>query len=317
MKRAVQASTNPYKNSDTNKRYYTMDRYLREKLGGKGCKVPIDGGATCPNRDGSKGWGGCSFCSSKGSGDLIPKGSITEQIALGEVTMRKKWKDAHIISYFQAFTSTYAPMDVIKARFEEALAFPGISGLCVATRADCITDECAEYLHELSRRTFFMLELGLQTACDRTSERINRCHTYADFLRGYEKVKDLFVCIHLINGLPGEDADCMLETAQTVAALEPSAVKIHMLHVLKGTPIADEYLSGRLRMLSLEEYVSITCDQLERLPPDTVVERLTGDGASSELLAPEWSRKKLVVQNEIDKELFRRNSYQGMRWKKV
>lgn len=291
-----------------------MDRFLRLRLGGKGCKIPLDGGFTCPNRDGSKGLGGCSFCSERGSGDLACEGSITEQIASGAEMMHKKWKDAHIIPYFQAYTGTYAPLRVVKERFEEALAYPGISGLCVATRADCITDECAEYLHELSGRTFFMLELGLQTTCDRTAERINRCHTYGEFLRGYEKVKDLFVCIHIINGLPGEDAETMLATARDIAALEPSAVKIHLLHVLRGTPLAQSYLSGELAMLSRDEYVQITCDQLELLPPDTVIERLTGDGAAEALLAPEWSRKKLAVQNEIDKELFRRGSYQGIRW---
>lgn len=314
MKKITQSENNPYRYSDSNKRYYTMDYYLRQKLGGKGCKVPLNGGFTCPNRDGSKGVGGCVFCSASGSGDFAAEGSITEQIRVGAEMMRAKWKNARIIPYFQAFTNTYAPVSVLRERFEEALSYPDISGLCVATRADCISDECAEYLHELSERTFFMLELGLQTTCDRTAKLINRGHSYDDFLRGYEKVKDLFVCVHLINGLPSETRGDMIKSAKDVAKLAPSAVKIHLLHVLKGTKLEQSYNSGELSTLSLGEYVDIVCDQLELLPPDTVIERLTGDAAEESLIAPQWSRKKLVVQNEIDKELFRRNSYQGIRF---
>lgn len=311
MKKTTQAERNPYKNTDSNKRYYTMDHFLRKQLGGKGCKVPINAGFSCPNRDGSKGIGGCTFCSAKGSGDFAADGSITEQLRKGEAMMRRKWSDAKIIPYFQAFTNTYAPLSVIKERFEEALAYPDAAGLCVATRADCISDECASYLHELSNRTFLMLELGLQTSSDKTASLINRCHTYDDFLRGYEKVKNLFVCVHMINGLPNEKYEDMIKTAKDVAKLRPSAVKIHLLHVLEGTSLAESYRAGELSTLTQSEYVRIVCDQLEILPYDTVIERLTGDGAEDALIAPEWSKKKLVVQNEIDKELYRRNSYQG------
>ena len=310
----TQAQSNPYPYSDSNKRYFTMDYYMRRRLGGKACKIPINAGFTCPNRDGSKGYGGCTFCSAKGSGDFAADGSITEQIEKGADMMRKKWKNAAIIPYFQAFTNTYAPVKALRERFEEALAYPKISGLCIATRADCVSEECAEYLRELSSRTFLMVELGLQSVSDRTAERINRCHSFAEFTEGYRRLEGLFRCVHIINGLPGESREDMLKTARTVAALRPEAVKIHLLHVLRGTPMEKEYLSGGLTLPSLEEYVSIVCDQLELLPPDTVIERVTGDGAEAELVAPEWSKRKLVVQNEIDKELFRRGSYQGFRF---
>ncbi|MBQ9116358.1 MAG: TIGR01212 family radical SAM protein [Clostridia bacterium] len=313
-KRLTQAELNPYPNSDTNQRYYTMDYFLRKKFGSKVCKIPLDGGFTCPNRDGTKGSGGCAFCSARGSGDFAARGSITDQITMGAEMMHRKWKDARIIPYFQAFTNTYAPLSVLKERFEEALSYPDVVGLCVATRADCITDQCAEYLHELSRRTFFMLELGLQTSNDATAERMNRGHSYVDFLRGYEKVKDLFVCIHLINGLPGEGYEDMIKTARDIASLNPAAVKIHLLHILKGTAVADDYLAGAFPAMELREYVETVCDQLEMLPTDTVIERLTGDGAEDSLIAPLWSKKKLVVRNEIDKELLRRDSYQGKRF---
>lgn len=292
-----------------------MDYFLRKRFGKKVCKIPLDGGFTCPNRDGTKGYGGCSFCSARGSGDFAATGSVTEQIKLGAEMMHRKWKDALIIPYFQSFTNTYAPLSELKAQFEEALSYPGVMGLCVATRADCITDDCAEYLHELSERTFLMLELGLQTANDSTARRINRCHSLADFIQGYRKVRDLFVCIHMINGLPGESYGDMLETASAVAELKPAAVKIHLLHILRGTALEKEFWEGGFEAMTLNDYVNTVCDQLEILPADTVIERVTGDGAEASLIAPMWSKKKLVVQNEIDKELLRRGSYQGIKRK--
>lgn len=309
----TQREINPFKNSDTNKRYYTMDYHMRRVFGKKACKVPIDGGFTCPNRDGTKGVGGCTFCSASGSGDFTAgrSHSITEQITIGAQMMRKKWKDAVLIPYFQAYTSTYAPLDILKKRFEEALSHPEASGICIATRPDCISPEIALYLKELAKNHFVMIELGLQTTFDETAEKINRCYTYAEFLKAYRMLDGLFVCIHLINGLPGESAEMMLENARKVASLNPQAVKIHLLHIIKGTKMANEYLNGELEVMSLEEYVRVVCNQIEVLSPDTVIERVTGDGAKDTLLAPVWSLRKLVVQNEIDKLLFARDSFQG------
>ncbi len=286
---------------------------MRHVFGKKACKIPIDGGFTCPNRDGSCGVGGCTFCSSAGSGDFSAgrELSISAQIEKGAEMMRRKWKDAVLIPYFQAFTGTYAPIDRLKSLYTEALEHPLSLGLCIATRADCITDEISEYLHEIAKDNFLMLELGLQTVHDKTALAVNRGHTFEDFLRGYDKVKDLFVCVHLINGLPNESKEMMLESAKTVASLRPSAVKIHLLHILKGTAMAEQFERGELSEMSLRGYVETVCDQLELLPPETVIERVTGDGAESDLIAPLWSKKKLVVQNEIDKELYFRGSWQG------
>ncbi len=315
MKR-TQKDLNPFKNSDSNKRYYTMDYYMRSVFGKKACKVPIDGGFTCPNRDGSKGVGGCTFCSALGSGEFAAgrKLGITEQINSGIQMMRKKWADAVIIPYFQSFTSTYAPLEVLKDRFEEALSHPEASGICIATRPDCITPEIANYLKELSKKHFLMLELGLQTTFDRTAEKINRGYSFKEFLDAYKLLDGLFVCIHLINGLPGESEEMMIENARTIASLAPSAVKLHLLHIIEGTALADDYKNGLVTPMSLDAYVRVVCSQLEVLPPDTVIERVTGDGEASTLLAPAWSLKKLVVQNEIDKHLYTQDSFQGKRY---
>lgn len=292
-----------------------MDYYMRSVFGRKTCKVPVDGGFTCPNRDGSKGTGGCSFCSERGSGDFSAgrEYSITRQIDIGAGMMRRKWKDAALIPYFQAFTNTYAPLDLLKARYSEALSHPDAAGICIATRPDCLSDETVQYLHSLAREHFVMLELGLQTIHDETARRFNRCYTFWEFLRGYEKVSDLFTCVHLINGLPGETPEMMTESAKVLGELAPKAVKLHLLHVLDGTPLAKDYLNGSYIPMERTEYINTVCNQLEWLPAETVIERVTGDGAEKSLLAPLWSIRKLTVQNDIDKELYARNSYQGIK----
>lgn len=313
----TQRTENPFPYSDTNKRYHTMDYHLRRLFGKKACKVPIDAGFTCPNRDGTKGYGGCSFCSGKGSGEftLGREHSITEQINSGAEMMRKKWSNAILIPYFQSFTNTYASVSVLRERYYEALSHPLCTGICIATRPDCITPEVSALLHEIAKDNFLMLELGLQTVHDTTAKGLNRGYGYAEFLKAYELVRDLFVCVHIINGLPGETHEMMLETAKALADLSPAAVKIHALYITEGAEIAKSYLRGEFEMLSKDEYVKIVCDQLEVLPPETVIERVTGDGAPDTLIAPEWSRKKLSVQNNIDKELYRRGSYQGIHCK--
>ena len=305
---------NPFPYSDSNKRYYTFDYYTRSTFGGKCAKITLDGGFTCPNRDGSRGFGGCTFCSERGSGDFCagPSLSISEQFETQKQMMQKKWENARFLAYFQAHTNTYAPLTRLKALYEEALSQEGVVGLNIATRADCLEDEVVEYLHELSKRTALTVELGLQSIHDVTAKRVNRCHTTEEFLRGYEKLKGLDVCIHIINGLPGEDHGMMMQTARAVADLRPKFLKIHLLHVIEGSVLAEQYRRGEFEAMSLEDYVATVCDQLEILPPDTVLGRVTGDGAADTLIAPLWSKKKLVVMNEIDKELVRRGSYQGI-----
>lgn len=306
---------NPFRYSNTNKRYHTFTYFLEQKFGRKVAKISLDAGFTCPNIDGSKGVGGCIYCSARGSGDFAGDQSLSlrEQFEQVRQVMNQKWPDAVYIPYFQAHTNTYAPLEVLKEKFEEALSFPDVVGLAIATRADCITDEIADYLGELAQRTYLEVELGLQSVHDVTGERINRCHSYADFLEGYQKLADrgINICVHIIDGLPGEDREMMLETARRLSHLKLHSIKIHLLHVIKGTVMEQQLAQGQFRLLTREEYVGIVCDQLELLPPQMVIQRVTGDGERESLVGPEWSLKKLCVMNEIDKELVRRNSFQG------
>lgn len=312
-----QKTTNPYKYSDNNKRYYTYDYYLRKKYGTKCSKVPIDLGFSCPNIDGKKGVGGCTFCSSKGSGDFCASAAlpIKEQFDAVKGLCEKKWKNLKYIPYFQAHSNTYAPTEIIRQKAEQALRLENSVGLAIATRADCLSDSTVEYLHELKEKTDLTIELGLQSVFDQTAERINRCHTYEEFLRGYEKLKGIDTCIHIIDGLPGENKEMMMETARQVAKLKPKYIKIHILHLIKNTVMADQYANGEFKLQTREEYVDTVCSQLEILPPDMVIERLTGDTAEEQLIGPDWCMKKLVVLNEIDKELLKRNSMQGIYYK--
>ncbi len=311
---------NPFEYSDSNKRYYTYDYYLKHKFGRKICKIPLDIGCTCPNIDKSKGVGGCIYCSPRGSGDFagLPTQSVSEQIASGKKMMRAKWgNDIGCIPYFQAHTNTYGDPERLIACFNEALDDVDTVGISIATRADCLSDRMIDELFRLSEKTFLTVELGLQTVHDKTAEFINRCHTYSDFLSGYRRLDGLNVCIHIIDGLPFEDHGMMMETAAEIANLHPHSVKIHLLHVLDSTRLGEMYKEEKITVLGFEEYVGIVCDQLEILPPDTVIGRVTGDGAPDNLLAPLWSKKKFVVMNGIDKELVRRNSMQGAKYHPV
>lgn len=309
---------NDFKYSNDNKRYHTWNYHLHDKFGCKVFKVALNAGFTCPNIDGTKGYGGCTYCSDSGSGDFAgdPTHNILTQFEEVKAKMHQKWKEAKYIPYFQAHTNTYAPVDVLKARFEPVLAQENVVGISIATRADALPDDILDYLSELNRRTYLIVELGLQTIFDETGNHINRCHTYVEFLIGYNKLRErgINVCVHLIDGLPNETKDMMIETARTVAKLRPHCVKLHLLHILKGTRIAKEYLDGGFDVLSLEDYVDIICSQLEVFHEDTVIQRLTGDGGRDSLIAPLWSLKKFVVLNEIDKEMLRRNTYQGAKF---
>lgn len=303
--------------SDDNKRYYTHNYYLRHKYGKKVFKVPINLGLSCPNRDGTKGVGGCTFCSGNLSGDFAgnPADSVEKQFEAVKAVLHKKWSDAYYIPYFQAGSNTYAPLERLVPAFEKAASFENAVGINIATRADCITDECADYLKTLSQKIDLEVELGLQTANDKTASRINRCHSLKDFIAGYEKLKSrgIDVCIHIINGLPGETGEDMLNTARAVARLSPHSVKIHLLHIIKGTKLCDEFLRGDFSEMSMRDYVNTVCDQLEILPKNTVIARVTGDGKRETLVAPLWSLKKFCVMNEIDKEMLARGAFQGDR----
>ena len=317
----TQRSENPYSFTDSNKRYYTYDYYLRQTFGGKCAKIPIDAGFSCPNIDGRCGVGGCIYCSARGSGDFAESAllSVAEQYELTRKKLSSKWSVERCIPYFQAHTNTYAPTDVLRKKFEEALALDGVVGLNIATRADCLEDSTVKYLAEIAERTVLTVELGLQTSDDRVADIINRGHSFADFREGYNKLRGasdrINICVHIIFGLPHEDRDMMLRTVKDVALLHPDQIKIHLLHVLRGTPLAELYERGEYKPLGKDEYVSLVADAIELLPPDTVVARLTGDGMSEELIAPDWSRKKVSVINDIDKLLYSRNTFQGRLYK--
>lgn len=313
----TQRNSNPYKHTDSNKRYFTYDYYLRREFGGKCAKIPLDAGFSCPNIDGRCAIGGCIYCSARGSGDFAESAqlSIREQYDITRAKLSSKWSTERCIAYFQAHTNTYAPTEVLREKFEEALALPGVVGLNIATRADCLEESTVEYLAELADRTTLCVELGLQSSNDATAELINRGHDFAAFLDGYSRLRTasekIQICVHIIFGLPGESREEMLRTVSDVAALAPDQVKIHLLHVLRGTPMADMYERGEYLPLEKEEYVSLVVEAIERLPEDTVVARVTGDGMADDLLAPLWSVKKVSVINDIDKELFSRNTWQG------
>lgn len=313
----TQASQNPFPHTDSNKRYHTYDYYLKQTFGGKCVKIPLDAGFTCPNMDGRCGVGGCIYCLSGSAADAsASRLSLREQYDSQRRKLSAKWSTERCIPYFQAHTNTYGPLETVVSLCEEAAGFEGAVAIALATRADCLEDEKLAYFARLSERLPVFLELGLQSASDETARRINRGHDYATFADAVTRIRciapEVKIGIHLINGLPGEDRVQMLKTARTVAKLRPDQVKIHLMHVLRGTVLGEMYRAGEYIPMELTDYVSVVADQLELLPPETVIGRLTGDGIAEELLAPDWSRKKTVVLNEIDKELYRRGSYQGM-----
>lgn len=305
--------------SDDNKLYHTWNYHLRHKFGCKIMKIALNAGFTCPNIDGTKGYGGCTYCSSSGSGDFAgnAEDSIIYQFESIKEKMHKKWKEGKYMPYFQAHTNTYASADVLRSRFEGVLRQSGVVGISIATRADCLKEDVLDYLSELNERTYLIVELGLQSIYDLTGERINRCHTFEEFLNGYNELKkrNINVCVHLIDGLPDETDEMMVESARVVGNLEPHCVKLHLLHILKGTAMAKEFEDGKIRLLERDEYVDIIIRQLEVLPPQTIIQRLTGDGGRESLIGPMWSLKKFEVLNAIDKEMQRRQTYQGRLFK--
>ena len=307
----------PFLFSDGSKRYHTYDYWLKSTFGGKCAKIPLDAGFTCPNMDGRCGVGGCIYCSGRGSGDFAESSVVPlrEQYDRQRELLAKKWPTERCIPYFQARTNTYAPVEVLRPLFEEVLTYPAVVGMNIATRADCLPEDTVALLAELSERTVLTVELGLQTAHDRTAALINRGHTYADFVEGYTRLREgapkALVCVHLILGLPGEDEADMLETVRRVAELKPDQMKLHLLHVLRGTALAELYESGGYVPMEKEGYIAVVVKALELLPPETVVARVTGDGAAEDLLTPLWSRRKREVLNGIDMALVRSDTWQG------
>ncbi len=309
---------NPFPYSKDNKRYHSLNYYLNEKYGQRVMKASLDGGFTCPNIDGHKGSGGCSYCTS-GASEFTQKGCITEQLKAEQTRISKKYGDVPLIAYFQSHTNTYAPVDVLKEKFEEALKFPRVCALSISTRADCLEGDKIAYLKELSRKTDLTVELGLQTVNDSVAEKCNRHHSYKEFEDAYLRLKNanIRVCVHIINGLYGETTADMVNTAKVLGRLNPDGVKIHLLHIMKNTKMEQEYKAGEITPMTFEDYIKTVCSQLRFLPITCVIERITGDGSKENLIAPRWSTDKIRVLGEIDRFMAVNNIYQGDLYEKI
>ena len=301
------------------KRYNTFSGELKRLFGAKVQRISLDAGFSCPNRDGTLDTAGCIFCGGYGSGSHgIPRDlSVTEQIEDGKEVMRRKYKAAQFIAYFQAYSTTYASVDRLRDLHSQALSVSDVSGVIVATRPDCLPDAVLDYLQGLGKRTYLWLEIGIQSVYDRSLEFLNRCHDHAcsvdAILRA--KARNLRVCAHIILGLPGETRQETLATAEELNRLGVDGVKLHLLHVMKGTRLAGMYERGEVRVQDRDGYAGLVCDFLERLDPRIMIHRLTGDGGHDNLIAPLWSLKKFEILNLIDAELLRRGSRQGSRYR--
>ena len=307
---------NNFKYSNTNKRYHTLDYYYKKKYNSKIFKVSLNGGFTCPNIDGTVGYGGCIYCSKTGSGEFA--GNITddieEQFTKVKQMMHKKWPKAKYIAYFQARTNTYAKIDRLKELYEKALKQENVVGINIATRPDAISDECLDYLEELNHRTDVTIELGLQTIKEETTKLINRCHSLECFENMVKELRkrNIDVVVHIINGLPYETKEDMLNTVKYLNKLDIQGIKIHMLSVCKDTQLELMYKEKKFHILTKEEYIDIVINQLELLREEIVIHRITGDPKLEDLIEPLWLVKKFCVLNDIDKEMVKRDTYQGI-----
>lgn len=289
-------------------RYNSLSYYLKKELGHKTIKLSIDGGFTCPNRDGSKGTGGCIFCSDTGSGEFAS--NIEEQIQL----LSDKWPDAYYLAYFQNHTNTYAPVDELRKKYYEVLENPKIKGLVIGTRPDCLQDEVLDLLEEINKEHFMWVELGLQSIHDKTSDFINRCYDLEVFDDAMAKLKarNIKAVVHLIMGLPGESKEEMLESVKYVANMKPFGMKLHLLNIVKGARLEEDY-SDYLPFESIDEYVKHIVKALELIPPEVTIHRLTGDAPRKILISPPWSYKKRTILNGIQEELRKSKTWQGKR----
>ncbi|CDE95088.1 radical SAM protein TIGR01212 family [Clostridium sp. CAG:914] len=300
-----------------NKRYHTLNYFYKNKFGIKVFKVSLNGGFSCPNLDGRIGYGGCIYCSKSGSGEFggDKEDSLEEQFLKMKEVVNKKHIPCKYIGYFQARTNTYASLDVLKEKYECILKQDDVIGLNIATRCDAISEDCLDYLEELSKRTFLTIELGLQTIHEKTSILINRCHSLKQFEDMVVKLRkrNINVCVHIINGLPYETEEMMLDTVRYLNKLDIQGIKIHMLYIIKDTVIDTMYKKERFKILSKEEYIDIVIKQLELLRPEIVINRITSDPDKETLVEPRWLVDKCQLLNDIDKEMKRRNTYQGIK----
>ena len=310
-----------FKNTLDNKRYYTLNYFYKQKFNSKVCKISLNANFSCPNKDGTVGTGGCIFCSRLGSGDFA--GNVNDDLVTQfnkvKDVMNKKWPDTKYIGYFQANTNTYADVDTLKNYYEKILNLDNVVGLNIATRPDAISDEVLDYLVDLNKKTFLTIELGLQSIHNKTLKYINRGHDLDCFINCFNKLKkyNINVVVHIINGLPYETKDMMLDTVKFLNKIGIDGIKIHMLHILKNTNLEDIYLKEKFHVLTKKEYIDIVIEQLELLNENVVIHRITGDPDVKDLIEPNWLIKKFCVLNDIDKEMVKRNSYQGKKIENV
>ena len=307
--------TNKFKYSDSNKRYHTLDYFYKNKFKSKVFKVSLNGGFTCPNKDGKVGTRGCIYCSRTGSGEFAGniKDNLLKQFDDVKEMMSKKWPNSKYIAYFQANTNTYAPLDVLKEKYETVYKLPNVVGLSIATRPDSIEDDVYDYLEKLSKETYLTVELGLQSIHEKTNKIINRCHSLECFNKAVKELRkrNINVVVHIINGLPYETKEMMIDTVKYLNNLDIQGIKIHMLHILKNTDLYDMYEKEKFHVLSRDEYVSIVCEQLRYLREEIVINRITGDPKEDDLVERTWLIKKFGVLNEIDKYMAKYDIYQG------
>lgn len=299
-----------FKNTLDNKRYHTLNYFFKKKFGQKVFKVPLDINSICPNQAS----GGCIYCSNKSVASISDNSlDILEQFENGRKIMEQKWPDSLYIPYFQSGTNTYNDKNLVKGYVDKLLMIPKVVGIDIATRPDCLSDEWLDYLEELNKKTFLIVELGLQSSNDNTLRFINRGHNSKTFKDAVEKLhaRNIFVVAHIINGLPYETKEDMINTIKFVNGCKVDGIKIHMLYIAKNTPLASLYEKNKFHILTREEYIDIVCCQLRLLNEDVVVMRITGDPILNELVAPEWLIKKFMVLNGIDQEMVKRNIYQG------
>lgn len=300
--------------NNTDKRYNQFSAYLKNKFGAKVYKITLDAGFSCPNRDGTISTGGCIFCDDGGSFSQAHSNllSIEEQVNIGAKTLHDRFKAEKFMSYFQAYTNTYKPVNELERIYKSALNHPDVVGLSIGTRPDCVEDDKLNLISDIAQDYYTWVEYGLQSIHNKTLKKINRGHDFDCFLKAYERTKEkgINVCTHVIFGL-WETRDEILETAQKLAELKVDGVKIHMLCALKDTKLAKLYENKEINFMSEEEYVNLVCDFLEILPQTTTIHRLAGNGLKKNLIAPRWLGAKLDCLNKIDRELLKRNSYQG------
>lgn len=298
------------------KRYYSLNYFLRQKFDSKVFKISLDAGFSCPNRDGTISKGGCIFCSERGSGDFAGNKcfSIKEQFKDIKEMMNKKWKEGKYIAYFQAYTNTYAPVEILKQKYEEAIGEEGVVALAIATRPDCLSEEILDLLEEINKKVYTWVELGLQTSNEVTAKKINRGYNLEVFEKSVKDLRsrNIDVVTHVIFGLPGETKEDMLSTVKYVSERDIQGVKYHLLHLMEKTPLVSLYHRGELRFLDQEEYIEIICSALAITPSNIVIHRLTGDAPRNLLIGPKWSLKKWEILNSIDSQLEDRDIYQGI-----